>query len=174
MCCQVPLQEFPFITYTCETNKSYKQLRDPLKGFVSFIFALYFFVFWLFVQNEMLEEGHEYAVMLYTWRSCSRAIPQVTQTHTQFDLIWYLISYFYRILVEFSFPSNLVKQTETLVLKRSELQFLCKIKTSVTWISVFVNWCVQPASSLGTWLRSEKHRKNLTELSRLWEAPSRP
>lgn len=28
-------------------------------------------------QNEMLEEGHEYAVMLYTWRSCSRAIPQV-------------------------------------------------------------------------------------------------
>lgn len=32
------------------------------------------------VQNEMLEEGHEYAVMLYTWRSCSRAIPQVTQT----------------------------------------------------------------------------------------------
>ncbi|KAI2656873.1 Cytoplasmic FMR1-interacting protein 2 [Labeo rohita] len=31
--------------------------------------------------NEMLEEGHEYAVMLYTWRSCSRAIPQV-HTHT--------------------------------------------------------------------------------------------
>lgn len=29
----------------------------------------------------MLEEGHEYAVMLYTWRSCSRAIPQVTHTH---------------------------------------------------------------------------------------------
>ncbi|OWK12033.1 hypothetical protein Celaphus_00003802 [Cervus elaphus hippelaphus] len=27
--------------------------------------------------NEMLEEGHEYAVMLYTWRSCSRAIPQI-------------------------------------------------------------------------------------------------
>ena len=25
----------------------------------------------------MLEEGHTYAVMLYTWRSCSRAIPQV-------------------------------------------------------------------------------------------------
>lgn len=25
----------------------------------------------------MLEEGQEYAVMLYTWRSCSRAIPQV-------------------------------------------------------------------------------------------------
>lgn len=31
-------------------------------------------------QNEMLEEGHEYAVMLYTWRSCSRAIPQVRQS----------------------------------------------------------------------------------------------
>ncbi|KAK3557279.1 hypothetical protein QTP70_026267 [Hemibagrus guttatus] len=29
------------------------------------------------VSNEMLEEGQEYAVMLYTWRSCSRAIPQV-------------------------------------------------------------------------------------------------
>lgn len=34
-------------------------------------------LFYLFLQNEMLEEGHEYAVMLYTWRSCSRAIPQV-------------------------------------------------------------------------------------------------
>ncbi|XP_078682474.1 cytoplasmic FMR1-interacting protein 2-like isoform X1 [Branchiostoma floridae x Branchiostoma belcheri] len=27
--------------------------------------------------NEMLEEGDEYAVMLYTWRSCSRAIPSI-------------------------------------------------------------------------------------------------
>ncbi|XP_039270661.1 cytoplasmic FMR1-interacting protein 2-like [Styela clava] len=27
--------------------------------------------------NAMLEEGETYAVMLYTWRSCSRAIPQV-------------------------------------------------------------------------------------------------
>ncbi|XP_067136854.1 cytoplasmic FMR1-interacting protein isoform X3 [Centruroides vittatus] len=26
--------------------------------------------------NEMLEEGEEHAVMLYTWRCCSRAIPQ--------------------------------------------------------------------------------------------------
>merc|ERR1719266_3224923 len=26
--------------------------------------------------NEMLEEGQEHAVMLYTWRCCSRAIPQ--------------------------------------------------------------------------------------------------
>ena len=40
-----------------------------------------FILFDPFVQNEMLEEGHEYAVMLYTWRSCSRAIPQVTHTH---------------------------------------------------------------------------------------------
>nr|XP_023395464.1 cytoplasmic FMR1-interacting protein 1 [Loxodonta africana] len=30
--------------------------------------------------NEMLEEGQEYAVMLYTWRSCSRAIPQCCRT----------------------------------------------------------------------------------------------
>lgn len=37
-------------------------------------------------QNEMLEEGHEYAVMLYTWRSCSRAIPQV-HTHTTSDAV---------------------------------------------------------------------------------------
>ena len=27
--------------------------------------------------NELLEEGHEYAVMLYTWRCCSRALPQI-------------------------------------------------------------------------------------------------
>ncbi|XP_066016984.1 cytoplasmic FMR1-interacting protein 2 [Pocillopora verrucosa] len=27
--------------------------------------------------NEMLEEGGQYAVMLYTWRSCSRAVPSV-------------------------------------------------------------------------------------------------
>lgn len=40
------------------------------------------YINWLFrshyLQNEMLEEGQEYAVMLYTWRSCSRAIPQVS------------------------------------------------------------------------------------------------
>ena len=30
-----------------------------------------------FSQNELLEEGQEYAVMLYTWRCCSRALPQV-------------------------------------------------------------------------------------------------
>ena len=28
------------------------------------------------VQNELLEEGMDHAVMLYTWRCCSRAIPQ--------------------------------------------------------------------------------------------------
>jgi len=27
--------------------------------------------------NESLEEGQEYAVMLYTWRCCSRALPQI-------------------------------------------------------------------------------------------------
>uniref|UniRef100_A0A671Z0M3 Cytoplasmic FMR1 interacting protein 2 n=1 Tax=Sparus aurata TaxID=8175 RepID=A0A671Z0M3_SPAAU len=44
--------------------------------------------------NEMLEEGHEYAVMLYTWRSCSRAIPQVTHTHkhTRTKLELYILS----------------------------------------------------------------------------------
>jgi len=29
------------------------------------------------LQNELLEEGEVYAVMLYTWRCCSRALPQV-------------------------------------------------------------------------------------------------
>ncbi|CAL1540993.1 unnamed protein product [Lymnaea stagnalis] len=29
------------------------------------------------VLNQLLEEGEEYAVMIYTWRCCSRAIPQV-------------------------------------------------------------------------------------------------
>ena len=27
--------------------------------------------------QKMLEQGEKYAVMLYTWRSCSRAIPAV-------------------------------------------------------------------------------------------------
>jgi cytoplasmic FMR1 interacting protein len=27
--------------------------------------------------HELLEEGHEYAVMLYTWRCCSRALPHI-------------------------------------------------------------------------------------------------
>jgi hypothetical protein len=30
----------------------------------------------LYLQNELLEEGLTHAVMLYTWRCCSRAIPQ--------------------------------------------------------------------------------------------------
>lgn len=33
----------------------------------------------------MLEEGEEYAIMLYTWRSCSRAIPQVTSSYYHDD-----------------------------------------------------------------------------------------
>lgn len=28
------------------------------------------------LQNELLDEGQKHAVMLYTWRCCSRAIPQ--------------------------------------------------------------------------------------------------
>lgn len=28
------------------------------------------------MQNKLLEEGEQHAVMLYTWRCCSRAIPQ--------------------------------------------------------------------------------------------------
>lgn len=28
------------------------------------------------VQNKLLDEGEQHAVMLYTWRCCSRAIPQ--------------------------------------------------------------------------------------------------
>ncbi|KAL8601614.1 hypothetical protein ACOMHN_003880 [Nucella lapillus] len=33
--------------------------------------------------NLILEEGEEYAVMLYTWRSCSRAFPQVQSNEQQ-------------------------------------------------------------------------------------------
>lgn len=29
-----------------------------------------------YFQNELLDEGQKHAVMLYTWRCCSRAIPQ--------------------------------------------------------------------------------------------------
>lgn len=36
--------------------------------------TVFFLVFPL--QNELLEEGQVHAVMLYTWRCCSRAIPQ--------------------------------------------------------------------------------------------------
>lgn len=45
---------------------------------VSVLVCKMFFYYFLYYQNEMLEEGQEYAIMLYTWRSCSRAIPQVT------------------------------------------------------------------------------------------------
>ena len=45
------------------------------------IFTLRILVYqwgFLFVfQNKLLEEGQEYAVMMYTWRCCSRALPQV-------------------------------------------------------------------------------------------------
>uniref|UniRef100_A0A8C9P712 Cytoplasmic FMR1-interacting protein n=1 Tax=Spermophilus dauricus TaxID=99837 RepID=A0A8C9P712_SPEDA len=37
--------------------------------------------------NEMLEEGQEYAVMLYTWRSCSRAIPQLCHAERRKDSV---------------------------------------------------------------------------------------
>lgn len=50
-------------------------------SFFTIVFLLTFdlpCVNFILLQNEMLEEGQEYAVMLYTWRSCSRAIPQVS------------------------------------------------------------------------------------------------
>jgi hypothetical protein len=31
----------------------------------------------VFVQNEILEDGFKYSGIIYTWRSCSRAIPAV-------------------------------------------------------------------------------------------------
>lgn len=34
------------------------------------------FIYFSQLQNELLDEGLEHAVMLYTWRCCSRAIPQ--------------------------------------------------------------------------------------------------
>ena len=42
------------------------------------LFSLLVLMCWIFYfQTELLEEGKEYAVMLYTWRCCSRALPQV-------------------------------------------------------------------------------------------------
>lgn len=40
------------------------------------MFQLHHFCF----QNQLLVEGQTYAVMLYTWRCCSRALPQVSLT----------------------------------------------------------------------------------------------
>ena len=36
--------------------------------------------------NQLLEQGNEHAIMLYTWRCCSRAIPQV-KSNDQSDRI---------------------------------------------------------------------------------------
>ena len=36
--------------------------------------------------NKLLEQGNEHAIMLYTWRCCSRSIPQV-KSNDQVDRI---------------------------------------------------------------------------------------
>lgn len=49
-------------------QKSYQKI---FKEEIIKLHDLYFFT-----QNELLDEGQKHAVMLYTWRCCSRAIPQ--------------------------------------------------------------------------------------------------
>ena len=46
-------------------------LQFQIKQLLQVIFIKNFFF-----KNELLDEGLEHAVMLYTWRCCSRAIPQ--------------------------------------------------------------------------------------------------
>ncbi|MEQ2174105.1 hypothetical protein GOODEAATRI_004365 [Goodea atripinnis] len=54
----------------------------------------------------MLEEGQEYAVMLYTWRSCSRAIPQVLSYIYQAEMfnllphLTHLSCFFFFLLIQ--------------------------------------------------------------------------
>ena len=45
---------------------------------VSHSITITFCIVNFYLQNKLLEEGQEYAVMMYTWRCCSRALPQVT------------------------------------------------------------------------------------------------
>ena len=59
---------------------------------------------WLFVeQNESLEEGQEYAVMLYTWRCCSRALPQVSHFMRMATCFWRSFNLFYTLPQSYKF-----------------------------------------------------------------------
>ena len=45
-------------------------------NFLAYKFYLFLKEKYKIFQNKLLEEGEQHAVMLYTWRCCSRAIPQ--------------------------------------------------------------------------------------------------
>lgn len=43
-----------------------------------YIFAAIFVMCALYIQNVILDEGEQYAGLLYSWRSLSRAVPAVS------------------------------------------------------------------------------------------------
>lgn len=77
-----------------------------------------FIHFW---QNEMLEEGGRYAVMLYTWRSCSRAVPSVRCFYWVFHsrLPWVVTMLQYSLVSRLKVMTN---QTELKFMRR-QLKF---------------------------------------------------
>ncbi|XP_074651924.1 cytoplasmic FMR1-interacting protein 2-like isoform X2 [Tubulanus polymorphus] len=72
---QQPCLEAPStsICYSCNTDTNFEDRNAFVTGVAKYIEEATVHA----DLNEILEEGHEYAVMLYTWRCCSRALPQV-------------------------------------------------------------------------------------------------
>jgi cytoplasmic FMR1 interacting protein len=85
--------------------------------------------------NKLLEQGNEHAIMLYTWRCCSRSIPQV-KSNDQVDRIE-----IYEKTVEVLLPHvnklmQLMKfQTEAIAAFCTEMRRLCHPKKEKEFVS---------------------------------------
>ncbi len=85
--------------------------------------------------NKLLEQGNDHAIMLYTWRCCSRAIPQV-RSNDQADRIE-----IYEKTVEVLLPhvSKLMQlmrfQAEAIIAFCTEMRRLCHPKKEKEFVS---------------------------------------
>ena len=61
------------LTYTANFDTHFEDRRAYITGMAKYIEEAEMHA----SMQKMLEQGEKYAVMLYTWRSCSRAIPAV-------------------------------------------------------------------------------------------------
>jgi len=61
------------LTYTANFDTRFEDRRAYITGMAKYIEEAEMHA----SMQKMLEQGEKFAVMLYTWRSCSRAIPAV-------------------------------------------------------------------------------------------------
>ncbi|XP_025103789.1 cytoplasmic FMR1-interacting protein 2-like isoform X2 [Pomacea canaliculata] len=130
--------EQPCIEAASESLHYFANMDTNFTDRAAFVFAQAKYIEQATIQadlNLLLEEGEEYAVMLYTWRSCSRAFPQVANNEQKNRLQIYqttieIMEPYINKLMRFMFFQR--KAVETFC---GEMKRLCHTDKSGTFVS---------------------------------------